>query len=78
MVESLGDTSRERTMKSFRKLIPPPRKSIKESTSRILGVFLDVGRLSIFLNILGVSGIGFFPSKTTQILLLFESNIRVH
>jgi hypothetical protein len=65
-------------MKSFNKFIPPPWESIKESVSGSLRLLLEVGNQSILLKILGVSGTRFFPSTTTRIVLLFESNMQVH
>jgi len=71
MVEKSTDTFVEGTMEYFSKLIPPPCESMKESVSGSLILLLDVRNQSILLNILGVSGIRFFPSTSTQIVLLF-------
>jgi hypothetical protein len=78
MSKRLACTSVEASMKSFSKLIQPPWESIKESASGSLRILLDPGNRNILLNILGVSGMRFFPSKDTQIVLLFESNIQAH
>jgi hypothetical protein len=71
MVERSVGTSADGTMKSFRKFIPPPWKSIKELASERLRLLLDVVSQIILLNNLGVNGTWFFPSTTTRIIMLF-------
>jgi hypothetical protein len=71
MVEGSVGISIEGTIKSFNKFIFPPWQFIKESVLGSLRLLLEAGSHNILLNILGFSGIGFFPSKTNLIVLLF-------
>jgi len=78
MDKSSTGTSIDGTMTLFSKLIPPPWGSIKKLVLGSRRLLLDGGSRSILLNILGVTGIGFLPSTSTQVVFLFESNLHMH